>query len=186
VLGDSQSGDMQEVGFGLFNDMLNHAVRALKAGREPDLSAPLEAVTEINLHEPALLPADYCGDVHERLTLYKRLANCNDLDALERMQEELIDRFGKLPDAARALIETHRLRLLGTPLGLVRMDASSEGIMLQFMDNPPIPPERIIRFIQSRRDARLSGPNRLRLNLQTPDLNQRVQRLREVIKALSA
>ena len=186
VLGDSQSGDMQEVGFGLFNDMLNHAVRALKAGREPDLSAPLEAVTEINLHEPALLPADYCGDVHERLTLYKRLANCNDLDALERMQEELIDRFGKLPDAARALIETHRLRLLGTPLGLVRMDASSEGIMLQFMDNPPIPPERIIRFIQSRRDARLSGPNRLRLSLQTPDLNQRVQRLREVIKALSA
>ncbi|MFN5883406.1 MAG: transcription-repair coupling factor, partial [Burkholderiales bacterium] len=186
VLGDSQSGDMQEVGFGLFNDMLNHAVRALKAGREPDLSAPLEAVTEINLHEPALLPADYCGDVHERLTLYKRLANCNDLDALERMQEELIDRFGKLPDAARALIETHRLRLLGTPLGLVRMDASSEGIMLQFMDNPPIPPERLIRFIQSRRDARLSGPNRLRLNLQTPDLGQRVQRLREVIKALSA
>ena len=186
VLGDSQSGDMQEVGFGLFNDMLNHAVRALKAGREPDLTAPLEAVTEINLHEPALLPADYCGDVHERLTLYKRLANCSDLDALERMQEELVDRFGKLPDAARALIETHRLRLLGTPLGLVRMDASSEGIMLQFMDEPPIPPERIIRFIQSRRDARLSGPNRLRLNVQTPDLTQRVQKLREVIKALSS
>jgi transcription-repair coupling factor (superfamily II helicase) len=186
VLGDSQSGDMQEVGFGLFNDMLNHAVRALKAGREPDLTAPLEVITEINLHEPALLPADYCGDVHERLTLYKRLANCSDLDALERMQEELVDRFGRLPDAARALIETHRLRLLCVPLGLIRIDASSEGMMLQFTEAPPIPPERIIRFIQSRRDARLSGPNRLRLAIQTPDLAQRVQRLREVIKALSA
>ncbi len=186
VLGDSQSGDMQEVGFGLFNDMLNHAVRALKAGREPDLTAPLEVVTEINLHEPALLPADYCGDVHERLTLYKRLANCSDLDGLERMQEELVDRFGRLPDAARALIETHRLRLLCGPLGLVRIDASSEGMMLQFTEHPPIPPERIIKFIQSRRDARLSGPNRLRLALPTADLAQRAQRLREVIKALSA
>jgi transcription-repair coupling factor (superfamily II helicase) len=102
------------------------------------------------------------------------------------MQEELVDRFGRLPDAARALIDTHRLRLQCAPLGLVRIDASSEGIMLQFTDAPPIPPERIIRFIQSRRDARLSGPNRLRLTLPTADLAQRVQRLREVVKALSA
>jgi len=184
VLGDSQSGDMQEVGFGLYTEMLNSAVRALKAGREPDLSAPLEAVTEINLHVPALLPADYCGDVHERLTLYKRLANCQSTDALERMQEELVDRFGKLPESARALIETHRLRILSAPLGVARIDAAAEVIVLQFVPAPPLPPERIIRFIQSRRDVRLSGQDRLRFTLKTADTVQRVQRIREILKGL--
>ncbi len=185
VLGESQSGDMQEVGFGLYAEMLNQAVRALKAGREPDLCAPLEAVTEINLHVPALLPADYCGDVHERLTLYKRLANCGTPDALDGMQEELVDRFGKLPEAARALIDTHRLRIQSAPLGVARIDAAAEAIVLQFVPNPPIPPERIIRFIQSRRDVKLSGQDRLRFTLKTPDLVQRVQRIREILKALS-
>jgi transcription-repair coupling factor (superfamily II helicase) len=165
--------------------MLNQAVRALKNGREPDLSAPLEAVTEINLHVPALLPADYCGDVHERLTLYKRLANCQTLDALDGMQEELVDRFGKLPEAARALIDTHRLRILSAPLGVARIDAASEAIVMQFVPNPAVPPERIIRFIQSRRDVKLSGQDRLRFTLKTPDVAQRVQRIREIIKALS-
>jgi transcription-repair coupling factor (superfamily II helicase) len=185
VLGDSQSGDMQEVGFGLYADMLNQAVRALKNGREPDLSAPLEAVTEINLHVPALLPAEYCGDVNERLTLYKRLANCTTLDALEGMQEELVDRFGKLPEAARALIETHRLRILSAPLGVARIDAAAEAVVMSFVPNPPLPPEKIIRFIQSRRDVKLSGPDRLRFTLKTVDLTQRVQRLREILKALA-
>jgi transcription-repair coupling factor (superfamily II helicase) len=185
VLGDSQSGDMQEVGFGLYADMLNQAVRALKNGREPDLSAPLEAVTEINLHVPALLPAEYCGDVNERLTLYKRLANCTTLDALEGMQEELVDRFGKLPEAARALIETHRLRILSAPLGVARIDAAAEAVVMSFVPKPPLPPEKIIRFIQSRRDVKLSGPDRLRFTLKTVDLTQRVQRLREILKALA-
>ncbi len=185
VLGESQSGDMQEVGFALYSEMLSGAVRALKSGREPDLSAPLEAVTEINLHVPALLPSDYCGDVHERLTLYKRLANCRNADALERMQEELVDRFGRLPDSARALIDTHRLRILSAPIGVARIDASADAIVLQFVPAPPIPPERIIRFIQSRRDAKLSGQDRLRFTLKTADAAQRVQRIREILKALS-
>ena len=185
VLGDSQSGDMQEVGFGLYAEMLNLAVRALKAGREPDLSAPLGAVTEINLHVPALLPNDYCGDVNERLTLYKRLANCGKADALDAMQEELIDRFGKLPDSARALVDTHRLRILSAPLGIARIDAAAEVIVLQFVPNPPVPHERIIRFIQSRRDVKLSGQDRLRFTLKTSDLAQRVLRIREILKALN-
>ena len=185
VLGDSQSGNMQEVGFQMYADMLAEAVRALKAGREPDLSAPLAAVTEIRLHVPARLPDDYCGDVHERLTLYKRLANCADLDALERMQEELVDRFGRLPDAARALLDTHRLRLLATPLGIERIDATSEAITIGFAPNPPIPPERILKLLQSRRDARLAGPDRLRVTVATPDVGQRVQRVRELLKALA-
>jgi transcription-repair coupling factor (superfamily II helicase) len=185
VLGESQSGEVQEVGFGLYSEMLNQAVRALKAGKEPDLSAPLAAVTEINLHVPALLPNDYCGDVHERLTLYKRLANCETPDALESMREELVDRFGKPPEQALALLETHRLRILSAPLGIARIDAAAEAIVLQFLPQPPIPPERIIQLIQSRRDARLSGQDRLRFNLKTADLASRVARLREILKALA-
>jgi transcription-repair coupling factor (superfamily II helicase) len=184
VLGDDQSGNMQEVGFGLYTEMLNEAVRSLKAGREPDLSAPLAATTEIRLHLPALLPTDYCADVHERLTLYKRLASCERLDALEAAQEELVDRFGRLPDPARALLETHRLRILSKPLGISRIDAAAEAIQFQFVAQPPIGPERMIRFIQSRRDARLDG-HRLRLTVTTTDLATRVQRIRDVLKALS-
>ncbi|HJW53722.1 MAG TPA: transcription-repair coupling factor, partial [Burkholderiaceae bacterium] len=110
VLGENQSGEMHEIGFQLYSDMLNEAVRSLKNGKEPDLAAPLATTTEINLHAPALLPQDYCGDVHERLSLYKRLANCEMQDAIDGLQEEMIDRFGKMPDAAKTLIETHRLR----------------------------------------------------------------------------
>ena len=94
---------------------------ALKSGREPDLSAPLGVTTEINLHAPALLPENYCSDIHERLVLYKRLANCASETDLEAMQEELIDRFGLPPDQTLALLACHRLRLVARPLvGLVR------------------------------------------------------------------
>ncbi|MFT3804118.1 MAG: transcription-repair coupling factor [Burkholderiaceae bacterium] len=186
VLGESQSGDMIEVGFAMYTEMLDEAVRALKDGREPDLSAPLAATTEINLHIPALLPDDYCGDVHERLTLYKRLANCQDADSLAVMQEELIDRFGKLPEPARSLIETHRLRLLAQPLGIIKIDAAAEAIVLQFSPTTVITPDRVIKFLQSRKDARMSGPDRLRVTTQTPDLSSRVQRIREFLARLSA
>ena len=87
----------------------------------------------MNLHLPALLPTDYCPDVHERLTLYKRLANCESSAALDELQEELIDRFGKLPDQARALVDTHRLRILSRPLGVSRIDASESVILIQFV-----------------------------------------------------
>jgi len=186
VLGESQSGDILQVGFALYSEMLEEAVRALREGREPDTDAPLAATTEINLHIPALLPQDYCGDVHERLTIYKRLANCSQRDALDALQEELIDRFGALPDPARALIETHRLRVASRPLGISRIDASGEAIMLQFVARPPIEPATILAFLQSRRDARLAGPDRLRLTLHTADLAQRVARLHEILRALAA
>src|SRR5690606_12889619 len=101
VLGEAQSGDIQEVGFALYSEMLAEAVDALRAGREPDLSAPLAATTEIVLRAPALLPEDYVPDVHERLSLYKRMANGTSFEALDALREELVDRFGKLPDAAR-------------------------------------------------------------------------------------
>ena len=184
VLGESQSGDMQEVGFNLYADMLNHAVRSLKAGREPDLSQPLEVTTEINLHLPALLPALYCADVHERLVIYKRLAHCETPEALEAMQEELVDRFGDIPPEARALIESHRLRAIGKPLGVARLDASSETIQLQFVPNPPLDAGKVIRMVQSNTGWRLSGQNRLRVERVTSNLAERARAVRQVIDTL--
>src|SRR4029079_18530466 len=137
VLGESQSGEMQEIGFQLYADMLRAAVSALKAGREPDLSAPLGVATEINLHVPSLLPATYCSDVHERLVLYKRLANCETTDELQSMQEELVDRFGSPPEPAQALLACHRLRLVAKPKGISKVDAGPERSTISFVKSPP-------------------------------------------------
>jgi len=184
VLGENQSGNMQEVGFDLYTQMLNAAVRALRSGREPDLLAPLAAVTEINLHVPALLPPDYVNDVHQRLSLYKKLASCDDEDALIGLQEELVDRYGKLPEPARALIETHRLRLVAERLGVKKIDASGEAIVVQFVPNPPVDAARLIALMQRSKTMRLAGPERLRIDEELPQLEARLQRLREVFKAL--
>ncbi len=161
VLGDKQSGEIQEIGFQLYTDMLNDAVKALKEGREPDLNAPLAATTEINLHAPAILPADYCGDVQERLSLYKRLANCESSDSIDGILEELIDRFGKLPPQAHALVETHRLRLAARPLGIVKIDAAELVIGLQFIPNPPVDAMKIIEMVQKHKHIKLAGQDKL-------------------------
>jgi transcription-repair coupling factor (superfamily II helicase) len=184
VLGDSQSGEMQEVGFNLYCAMLDAAVRSLKRGEEPDLNAPLGITTEINLHVPALLPADYVLDVHERLVLYKRLANCEDEAALNALREELIDRFGPLPEAARALVDSHRLRILGKPLGIARIDATDAAVQLQFIPKPPIEPIKVLNLVQSRRNYRLAGQDRLRIEARMPDVKARIAAIREAFTAL--
>ena len=185
VLGESQSGEMQEVGFNMYAAMLDTAVRALKAGHEPDLAAPLGVTTEINLHVPALLPADYCSDVHERLVLYKRLANCSGDEELEHLREELIDRFGDLPGATRALIDCHRLRLASKALGIARIDASESAIQMQFIPKPPIDPMKIIKLIQTKRNFKLAGQDKLRIEASTPDVAARVALIRDVFKMLA-
>jgi transcription-repair coupling factor (superfamily II helicase) len=185
VLGESQSGEMQEVGFNLYADMLDHAVRSLKAGREPDLSQPFEVITEVNLHFPALLPASYCGDVHERLVLYKRFANCESIERVEAMQEELVDRFGDLPGAARALIESHRLRILGRALGVARVDATPEFIQLQFVPHPPLDPAAVLKLVQKQRGWKLTAPNKLRVERVTSELPERALAVRQVLETLA-
>jgi transcription-repair coupling factor (superfamily II helicase) len=174
VLGESQSGEMQEIGFSLYNDMLSAAITSLRQGKEPDMAHPLGVTTEINLHTSALLPDEYCGDIHQRLVIYKRLANCATLEELEDMHRELIDRFGLLPDPANALLDCHRLRILAKPMGIAKVDASSEAIMLQFVPNPPIDPMKIITLIQSKRHVKMAGQDRLRIELKYGDLKQRV------------
>jgi transcription-repair coupling factor (superfamily II helicase) len=164
--------------------MLDTAVKSLKLGREPDLSAPLGINTEVNLHVPALLPDNYVADVHERLVLYKRLASAEDDDALTLLREELIDRFGPPPDQARALIESHRLRLLGKPLGIARVDATDAAIQLQFVPNPPIEPIRVLKLVQSRRNYKLAGPNGIRIEAKLSDLPSKMAAIRQAFAEL--
>ena len=186
VLGDKQSGEIHEIGFQLYSDMLADAVKALKNGQEPDLTAPLAATTEINLHAPAILPADYCGDVQERLSIYKRLASCERSDSIDDIQEELIDRFGKLPPQAHALVETHRLRLAAKPLGISKIDAGENAISLQFVPNPPIDAMRIIEMVQKHKHIKLAGQDKLRIETRSPDLSVRLATVKESLRALGA
>src|SRR5438105_11886711 len=130
ILGESQSGEMQEIGFSLYARMLDRAVRSLKAGKLKDAVDVSDITTEVNLHVPALLPASYCSDVQERLSLYKRLADAESREALDELREELVDRFGELPEAARALIECHGVRIDARPLGVSRIDATHEAVQL--------------------------------------------------------
>jgi transcription-repair coupling factor (superfamily II helicase) len=178
VLGESQSGEMQEIGFSLYNDMLAAAISSLKQGHEPDMAHPLGVTTEINLHTPALLPNDYCGDIHQRLVIYKRLAHCDTQQDLDDMQQELIDRFGLLPEPAQTLLDSHRLRILAKPLGISKVDASSEAIVIQFVPNPPIDPMKVITMIQSKRHIKMAGQDKLTIDLKYGDLQQRVLAVR--------
>ena len=186
VLGENQSGEIQQVGFSLYTEMLKRAVKDLQAGKEPDLSQPLEVVSEINLHTPALLPTDYCPDVQERLTLYKRLANCETEDDLRALQEELIDRFGELPPQTVALLETHRLRLRVKPHGVVKLDASAAQISVQFAKDAPIDPVKVILLIQKDRSTRMAGPEKLVRKVALPDLRERSKAVLDLLAAVRA
>lgn len=186
VLGENQSGEIHEIGFAMYTNMLNAAVAALKAGKDiPDLTLPLTLTAEINLHVPALLTQDYCPDIHERLMLYKRLANCENNDELRLLQEELIDRYGALPNQTIALMETHRIRLEARALGIKKVDAGPATIQLQFISNPPIDPAKIILLIQKERTIKLAGQDKLSWQKSTATLQERVVALRQLFAKLA-
>ena len=184
VLGENQSGNMLEVGFQLYNEMLSEAVRCLKAGIEPDLLSPLNVTTDINLHAPALLPDDYCGDVHLRLSFYKKLATAKNTDQVDTLLEEIVDRFGKLPHQAQTLIDVHRLRVLAKPYGVVKVDAAPGVITITFMKNPPIDPMKIIHLIQKHKHIKLAGNEKLRIERELPEAKDRAQMVRDILKSL--
>ena len=184
VLGENQSGNMLEIGFQLYNDMLNEAVRSLKAGHEPDLLSPLSATTEINLHSPALLPDAYCGDVHMRLNLYKRLASAEKAEQIDSLLEEITDRFGKLPTQGQTLFDTHRLRVLAKPYGVLKIDASPKLMNLTFRAQSPIDPRRIIELVQKNRAVKLAGNDKLRIDREIPLAVDRAHYLRDLLRAL--
>ncbi|MGY4828853.1 transcription-repair coupling factor [Sphaerotilaceae bacterium SBD11-9] len=184
VLGENQSGNMMEVGFQLYNEMLSEAVRSLKAGREPDLLSPLSVTTEINLHAPALLPDDYCGDVHTRLNLYKRLATADRAEQIDAMLEEITDRFGKLPPQGQTLFDVHRLRVLAKPYGVTKIDAAPALMIISFRPNAPVDAMRIIELVQKNRHIKLAGNDKLRIERETKEPKDRAQLVRDVLRSL--
>jgi transcription-repair coupling factor (superfamily II helicase) len=184
VLGENQSGNMLEVGFQLYNEMLAEAVRCLKNGKEPDLLSPLNVTTDINLHAPALLPNDYCGDVHLRLSFYKKLATAKNADQVDALLEEIVDRFGKLPPQAQTLIDVHRLRVLAKPYGVLKVDASPALITITFEKNPPIDSMKIIGLIQKNKHIKLAGNEKLRIERELPEATDRAKMVRDILKSL--
>lgn len=185
ILGEGQSGEMVQVGFTLYTEMLKQAVRNLKKGREPDLDAPLGITSEIKLHSPALLPESYCADIHARLVLYKRLASCETHAQIDEIHEELIDRFGLPEPAVTTLIASHHLRIQASELGIDAIDASNEAIIFTFGKHHRINPATIVAIMQSDKNYRLIGADKLRVTIAIEDVIQRVQIIKNIMKQLS-
>ena len=184
ILGEGQSGEMIQVGFTLYTEMLKQAVRDLKKGRQPDLDAPLGITTEIKLHSPALLPEDYCPDIHERLVLYKRLAVCETVQQINAIHEELVDRFGLPEQPVKTLIESHHLRLAAKELGIDAIDATSEAVTVTFGKHHQIDPTEIILLIQIDKKYRLAGADKLKFTAQMEDVEMRIKTVKSVLKTL--
>ena len=185
LLGETQSGMIDEVGFTLYSELLNRAVQSLQAGRLPETDTSLHSGAEINLHAPALFPENYLPDVHMRLILYKRISSVKSLHALQELMEEIIDRFGVLPEAGRLLFRATELKILATPPGIRKIDAGPRGIRIEFIDKPDIDPGVILRLLQSApKTYKLDGPNRLRILGDMPDVEARIKAIRRFIEAL--
>ena len=185
LLGDDQSGQIQEIGFTMYRDLLERAVTALKSGQEPILDRPLDHGTEVDLSIAALLPEDYLPDVHSRLVLYKRIANTPSHEELRDLQVEMIDRFGLLPEAAKNLFAITELKLVAQPLGITKIEAGSHSGRLLFDSNPDIDPARLIHLIQTRpKEFKLDGSDKLRFFCNMEDSAQRAQRVTDIINML--
>ena len=184
ILGEGQSGEMMQVGFTLYTEMLKQAVRDLKKGRQPDLDAPLGITTEIKLHSPALLPEDYCPDIHERLVLYKRLAVCETVQQINAIHEELVDRFGLPEQPVKTLIESHHLRLAAKELGIDAIDATGEAVTVTFGKHHQIDPTEIILLIQTDKKYRLAGADKLRFTAEMENIEVRINTVKNVLKTL--
>ena len=184
ILGEGQSGEMIQVGFTLYTEMLKQAVRDLKKGRQPDLDAPLGITTEIKLHSPALLPESYCPDIHERLVLYKRLAVCETVQQINAIHEELVDRFGLPEQPVKTLIESHHLRLAAKELGIDAIDATSESVTITFGKHHQIDPTEIILLIQTDKKYRLAGADKLRFTAEMENIEVRINTVKNVLKTL--
>jgi transcription-repair coupling factor (superfamily II helicase) len=186
LLGDEQSGQIHEIGFSLYMDLLERAVQALKAGRTPELDRPLDHGAEIDLGLPALLPSDYLPDVHTRLVMYKRIASATTGEELKELKVEMIDRFGLLPEPAKNLFAVTELKLKAQPLGIRKIEAGPAGGRMLFGDQTTIDPVRIVKLIQSRPgELKLEGGDKLKFFQNMDDPSMRVQQVSEVLRQLT-
>jgi transcription-repair coupling factor (superfamily II helicase) len=187
LLGAEQSGQIAEVGFSLYTELLERAVRSIREGKLPDVDAEPGHGAEIELHIPSLIPEDYQPDVHARLTMYKRIASAKNTDELRELQVEMIDRFGLLPDQAKNLFAIAELRLAATPLGIRKLDLGAGGGRIVFNAKPNIDPMSVIRMIQKQpRIYAMEGPERMRIRQELPDGASRLATARGLLTVLSA
>lgn len=185
LLGEDQSGQIQEIGYHLYNDLLQRAVRALKTGQVTDLSQPTQPPTTIDLGIPTLIPENYLPDVHSRLILYKRIASAEDQMALDELRVEMIDRFGLLPEPTQALFAATEIKLLAQPLGVRKLDMHATGGRIIFDAKPNVDPLKIIQLIQKRPwEFKLEGSDKLRLLKEIPNAEERVLWLKKFLQEL--
>ena len=190
LLGEDQSGQMSEVGFSLYTELLERAVRSIKQGKLSGVDAlgldlDEQRGADVELHIPTLIPEDYLPDVHARLTLYKRISSARNADTLRELQVEMIDRFGILPDAAKHLFAVAELKLDATALGVRKLDLGTAGGRIQFVEKPNVDPMSVIRLIQGQpKHYKMDGPDKLKITLDLPDAATRLQAARGLLLAL--
>ncbi|VAW65899.1 Transcription-repair coupling factor [hydrothermal vent metagenome] len=185
LLGDDQSGQIQAIGFTLYTELLDRAVKSLKSGKIPDLDKPVHQGTEITLGVPALLPDDYIHDIHTRLILYKRISNAVNQSELDELRVELIDRFGLLPDAAKNLFDVTSLKLLTMDIGVEKITAVDALIRIVFAPQANVNPAKLISLIQSQPEMyQLKGSQTLIINKETTESEERIKILRLALESL--
>ncbi|MCY7313516.1 MAG: transcription-repair coupling factor, partial [Pseudoxanthomonas sp.] len=186
LLGEDQSGQMAEIGFSLYTELLERAVRSIKQGKLPDTDAGTAHGAEVELHLPSLIPHDYLPDVHTRLTLYKRISSARDADELRDLQVEMIDRFGLFPDPAKHLFAIAELKLAATAMGIRKLDLGENGGRIVFESQPSIDPMAVIQMIQKQPKLySMDGPDKLRIKLPLPEAADRFNAARGLLTALS-
>ena len=186
LLGEDQSGQMAEIGFSLYTELLERAVRSIRLGKLPDVDAGTAHGAEVELHLPSLIPHEYLPDVHTRLTLYKRVSSAQDADELRDLQVEMIDRFGLLPDPAKHLFAIAELKLAATAMGIRKLDLGENGGRIVFDAQPNIDPMSVIQMIQKQPKLySMDGPDKLRIKLPLPEPADRFNAARGLLAALA-
>ena len=187
LLGNEQSGQIESIGFSLYMELLDAAVKALKEGREPSLEELTQQQADIELRVPALLPDDYLGDVNMRLSFYKRIAAAESKAELDELKVELIDRFGLLPDATKNLLQIAELRLLVEPLKVVRIDAGTQGGFIEFSPKAQVNPDKFIQLIQKEPIVyRFDGPLKFKFMKDLSDNKVRLEFVVDLLKVIAS
>jgi transcription-repair coupling factor (superfamily II helicase) len=186
LLGEEQSGQIQEIGYNLYMELLERAVSALKSGKQPDLERPLDAGPEVELHVPILIPEDYVPDVHLRLVLYKRIASTASREELDELKVEIIDRFGPLPAYAQSLFRATRLKLRAAELGIRKIDAGAVSGYFVFEETNQVDPKCVLKLIQGKpKEYRLDGPLKLRFTHDARTEEKLFTRVEQLIEQVS-
>jgi transcription-repair coupling factor (superfamily II helicase) len=186
LLGDEQSGQIETIGFSLYMDMLDRAVKAIRQGKQADFESAFRNGLDINLRIAALIPADYLPDVHTRLVMYKRIANAQSSDDLRNLQVEMIDRFGLLPEASKNLFVVTQLKLDAQAIGIVKIEAGAQGGKIEFSGDTRVDPLQIVKLVQSQpRIYKLEGANQLKFSQDLSNIEQRIATLQQLLKHLT-